>query len=134
MSSQKQWKRTRNFERFDRFCDLNALVDEQRARITWLQRRPPWWKFWAVRKWKGGGAEVRVIITIWAIVSTTAILTGLYLLWRRKHPRPCNSCKHLQRKGGASPYRYECSCDGGFSRPPEYCARYAPREEAPHEH
>lgn len=51
MSSQKQWHRIRKalYDYQDVRDENNAL----RARLVWLERRPPWWKFWAVRKWKG---------------------------------------------------------------------------------
>lgn len=42
MSSQKQAKRRRRSKR-----------DAAARYMVWLFSRPPWWKLWAVRKWRG---------------------------------------------------------------------------------
>lgn len=52
MSSQKQWHRARAGV-MDTVRQLRREADFWHERVTWLERRPPWWKFWAVRKWKG---------------------------------------------------------------------------------
>lgn len=40
--SQRREKERRYWERIEREHEHSA----------WLSYRPPWWKFWAVRKWK----------------------------------------------------------------------------------
>lgn len=47
MSSQKQSKRIRDAER-----EMQRQIGCKVARLMWLERRPPWWKFRAVRQWK----------------------------------------------------------------------------------
>ena len=51
MSSQKQWHRARR-EYIETIYEAQAEAKHYKARCEWLERRPPWWKPWAVRKWK----------------------------------------------------------------------------------
>ena len=47
MSSQKQWHRAR--------YEIHKAWDtaeRYRVRCKWLERRPPWWRFRALRRWK----------------------------------------------------------------------------------
>lgn len=50
MSSQKQCHRLRRaFKWVDEVAEESVHLQE---RIAWLEHRPPWWKFWAMRKWR----------------------------------------------------------------------------------
>ena len=53
MSSQKQWHRARAGV-MGIVRELRREADFWHDRAVWLERRPPWWKFWAVRQWKRG--------------------------------------------------------------------------------
>ncbi len=53
MSSQKQWHRAR--KTLGNYLDAMAENKALRERIAYLERRPPWWKPWAVRKWRMEG-------------------------------------------------------------------------------
>ena len=50
MSSQKQCHRIRAM--FADYWDMKAENKALRMRVAYLERRPPWWKPWAVKKWK----------------------------------------------------------------------------------
>lgn len=48
----------------------------------------------------------------------------------KKHPM-CDTCDHLERKGGGA-WAYYCCAKGytsSFDKPPEYCKMYKPKEE-----
>ena len=70
-----------------------------------------------------------ILITIWVIGGIIATCIALGQLWRYKHPNPCDSCKHLLRKGGGYLFKYSCTKASQFDRQPKYCARYEPRDE-----
>lgn len=45
-------RRKKNLHQIRQKNERNCMRDYLRY-CAWLERRPPWWKFWAVRKWKG---------------------------------------------------------------------------------
>lgn len=80
---------------------------------------------------------VRILIVLQALSLICAAIILIYHCCHR--PRPCDSCKYLQRKGGKGLYQYTCKKPGevmqhSFDRQPKYCAQWYPRnDQAAHE-
>ena len=52
--------------------------------------------------------------------------------YKSKKSTPCDSCEHLEKKGGGF-WSYYCSAKGyteSFDKPPEYCKNFKPKQEA----
>lgn len=52
--------------------------------------------------------------------------------YKSKKHVPCDSCVHLEKKGGDL-WRYHCTAKGyteSFDKPVEFCKNYKPRQEA----
>lgn len=70
-----------------------------------------------------------LIVQAW-IGALAAIIT--LIVYHKKKPSLCDSCKHLVQKGGGA---YKYYCEGGrysysidyFDKPPKYCAYHEPR-------
>ena len=65
------------------------------------------------------------------IVCGAVILAAFGLHKLIKKPKPCDSCKHLIKKGGG-PWRYTCGRRGDlftdtFDKPPKYCKYWTGR-------
>ena len=70
-----------------------------------------------------------------ALIFGTFYLVQLTSRWHRDRI-PCNSCKHLIRKGGGGTNKYACDSKKEFTyiadtfdRPPTYCRYYEPIAE-----
>lgn len=64
-------------------------------------------------------------------IGAAAILVfgaGWVFGYKSKKQPMCESCDHLERKGGGI-WKYRCECAGSFDYPPEYCKAYKPSEE-----
>lgn len=75
-----------------------------------------------------------VVRTIAAIVAMVVLIIWLVIEHRRKHPKSCDSCAHLEMaKKSSSSGRtgYRCDLYGYFVRKnaPTYCSSHRPREE-----
>lgn len=70
-----------------------------------------------------------ILLIIWSIDAIVCVV-WLYAMYRRKHPKPCDNCKHLKRKKGFfhSSYRYYCGIYAGIADPPAYCSEWEERE------
>lgn len=72
---------------------------------------------------------------IWLQVLATAVFCGAVLTETFKSNKkkiPCDTCKHLLKKGGGV-WKYYCGnpvlYSGEFDKPPEYCVNYESRED-----
>lgn len=65
----------------------------------------------------------KVLLVIW-IIDAVACTAVLYIEYRKKHPKPGDTCKYLKRKKGFfhGGYRYYCGIYAGICDPPEYCS------------
>lgn len=73
---------------------------------------------------------------IWLQVLATAVFCGAVIYETVKNSKkvpPCETCKHLKRKGGGF-WKYVCDKPVDyflkeFDKPPEYCVNYESRED-----
>lgn len=77
---------------------------------------------------------MKLLLVIWAIVSMIGVAASVWMIYRKTHPKPCDTCKNLVMKNGQFHWKYSCKHKfigdyGGFDKAPDYCIHHEPREE-----
>ena len=70
----------------------------------------------------------KVLLIIWISFTTVVSFILLYVAYRKAHPKPCDCCEHLLRKGGGI-LRYKCSICGSYDNQPQYCRNWKQRKD-----
>lgn len=68
------------------------------------------------------------LLATW-ITNVIVGIIALYMWHRKLHPKPCDNCRYLVRKGGGELYRYQCVKRGNFDMQPSICNCRRPKEE-----
>lgn len=68
---------------------------------------------------------MKLLLVIWVIVSMIGVAASVWMIYRKTHPKLCDTCKNLVMKTS----RFYCRfMDGGFDIAPSYCSYHEPRE------